>query len=76
MQIIQTIAMHLGDELQNISVEKGYNQTSEDELLRGTDWQKNGYKLFDISCLACSSKNGFLLEKCKNKRLFLESHGI
>ena len=57
---VQTIAMHIGDKYQNDSLLEGYNQKVEDELLATIDWQKNGYQLFNISCLAASSKKGFL----------------
>jgi glycosyltransferase involved in cell wall biosynthesis len=57
---IQTIALHIGDKLQNESVEEGYNQEFEDELIATVDWQNNGYLLFNVSCLAASSRGGFL----------------
>jgi hypothetical protein len=57
---VQTIAMHIGDKFQNDSVLEGYNQTVEDKLIATIDWQQDGYQLFNISCLACSSMNGFL----------------
>ena len=57
---IQTISMHIGSELQNISVTKGYNQKVEDRLIATIDWELNGYHLFDISSLAASSKRGYL----------------
>ena len=56
---VYTIGMHLGDEMQNIAMEKGYNQEVEDTLLNTIDWKENGYKLFSISSIAASSKNGF-----------------
>ncbi len=59
---IYTLGMHLGMQPQNISVEKGYNQTVEDELLESVNWRENGYLLFDISSVALSSKNGFFSE--------------
>jgi glycosyltransferase involved in cell wall biosynthesis len=57
---VQTIAMHIGEKRQNISVLEGYNQKVEDKLLATIDWQNDGYQLFNISCLANSSKDGFL----------------
>lgn len=56
---IYTLAMHLGDKLQNIAVEEGYNQTVEDALLDTVNWQEDGYQLFTISNLAGSSKYGY-----------------
>jgi len=46
---IAVVGFHLGDEIQNSSVSKGYNQQVEDELLSTIDWQQNGYQLFNIS---------------------------
>jgi glycosyltransferase involved in cell wall biosynthesis len=56
---IYTIGMHLGDKIQNESINDGYNQEAEDDLLETVDWKKNGYSLFDISCLAGSSRHGY-----------------
>lgn len=57
---VYTVGMHIGDQLQNISMENGYDQQLEDEILATIDWQENGYTLFSISSLAASSKDGFL----------------
>ena len=46
---ITVVGFHLGPEIQNSSVGKGYNQQAEDELLAGIDWQRNGYGLFKLS---------------------------
>ncbi|BBB25497.1 glycosyltransferase family 2 protein [Amphritea japonica] len=54
------LAWHLGPDVQKKSMLEGYNQSEEDLLLDSIDWQKNGYKLFDISTIAPSSKAGFL----------------
>lgn len=57
---VYTIAMHLGHKLQNESMLEGYDQQQEDRLLASIDWRADGYSLFDISCLAASSIDGFL----------------
>jgi len=54
-----TLGWHLGDEVQNLSVTKGYCQAVEDRLLDSVDWQRNGYALFSISTLALSNKDGW-----------------
>ena len=59
---IYTMSMHLGDKPQNLSIQEGYNQSVEDELLASTNWQSNGYELFTISSTALSSRNGFFSE--------------
>jgi len=57
---VYTIGMHLGPEVQNRSVLKGYDQIKEDVLLEGIDWSADGYRLFEISSLALSSSRGLL----------------
>ena len=54
-----TISFHLGDELQQIAVTKGYNQEVEDELLRTIDWATNGYRLFEIAAPGGSSRSAW-----------------
>ncbi len=56
---IYTLGWHLGEEPQNISMTKGYNQDAEDRLLNSFNWRHNGYKLFHHSSLALSCKNGW-----------------
>lgn len=56
---VSTLGWHLGDELQNESVKKGYCQAVEDDLLASIDWQQDGYQLFTISALAGSSHQGW-----------------
>ena len=54
------LAWHLGPDVQNLSIAKGYNQLEEDKLLESIKWRHNGYRLFEISTLAQSSDGGFL----------------
>ncbi|MGD1275907.1 MAG: glycosyltransferase family A protein [Tepidisphaeraceae bacterium] len=46
---VATVAMHLGPNVQNISVAEGYNQDVEDRLLEQSQWRSNGYRLFTIA---------------------------
>jgi hypothetical protein len=57
---VHTLSMHLGPEVQNVSVTRGYNQAVEDALLAEVDWQRDGYRLFELSVAALSSGVGFL----------------
>ncbi len=58
---VHTVAFHLGSRRQDQAmVEEGYDQVVEDELLAQVDWQTDGYRLFDVSCLAGSSVGGYL----------------
>lgn len=59
--IITTLGWHLGKTVQNEALHVGYDQDAEDRLLKNADWQTDGYRLFDISCLAGSSKDGWFL---------------
>ena len=59
---IYTLGMHLGSKVQNESILDGYNQSVEDEMLNHTPWINNGYRLFSISSVALSSKDGFYSE--------------
>lgn len=58
--LVYTLAMHIGNKLQNRLVEEGYSQSDEDKLLGSIDWQNDGYSLFDVSVLAGSSNGGYL----------------
>ncbi len=58
---IYTFALHLGKKLQYVAMlEDGYCQKVEDALLNSISWQSDGYQLFDISCPAQSSRDGYL----------------
>jgi hypothetical protein len=57
---IYTLGFHLGPDIQNNSILKGYNQQVEDELLANSGWENDGYKLFNIASLAGSSIEGYL----------------
>ncbi|MEO1702981.1 MAG: glycosyltransferase family A protein [Pseudomonadota bacterium] len=58
--LVGTLAWHLGPKPQRFSMLEGYDQKREDELLAGIDWINNGYGLFEISCLAPSSADGYV----------------
>jgi glycosyltransferase involved in cell wall biosynthesis len=45
---VATAWFHLGPKLQNLSVQEGYNQQVEDELLSRSDWKENGYRLYNL----------------------------
>lgn len=69
--IIATLGWHLGPDLQQKSVLKGYDQAEEDRLLDGIGWPKDGYRLFDISVLAASSYKGYLAAPSESNAVFL-----
>ena len=59
--VVATLAWHLGPDNQARSVHDGYDQFVEDELLVESGWDRDGYKLFEISTLAGSSALGWFL---------------
>ena len=50
---------HLGDKLQQIAVNEGYNEETETLLLQSIAWPQDGYRLFDIAVLSGSCMGGF-----------------
>jgi glycosyltransferase involved in cell wall biosynthesis/SAM-dependent methyltransferase len=71
--VIGTIAFHLGSEVQMESVKRGYNQAIEDELLAGSGWEKDGYRLFTISAFAGSSAGGWFELPAESNAFFLRA---
>jgi hypothetical protein len=59
-RFVATVSWHLGPKVQNESMLEGYDQAVEDQLLDSVDWQGDGYRLFEIGCLAQSSAAGWL----------------
>ena len=54
------LCWHLGPDVQNKSMLQGYDQAQEDALLASIAWPQDGYRLFEISTIAHSSRGGFL----------------
>jgi glycosyltransferase involved in cell wall biosynthesis len=54
-----SLSWHLGPDIQGMSMQDGYNQAVEDQLLDSILWPQDGYRLFDISTIAPSSRDGF-----------------
>lgn len=70
--IVATLGWHLGPELQQKSVQKGYDKATEDRLLDGIGWPRDGYRLFEISVLAASSFKGYAAAPSESNALFLK----
>ncbi|HEY3645756.1 MAG TPA: glycosyltransferase family A protein [Gammaproteobacteria bacterium] len=69
--VVATLAWHLGPELQQKSVLKGYDNAAEDQLLESIAWPRDGYRLFEISVLAASSFKGYAAAPSESNALFL-----
>jgi len=70
---IITLGFHLGSTFQPDAVLEGYDQKKEDTLLKSVNWKENGYELFRISCLAESSKNGWLGPISESNCIFIKN---
>jgi glycosyltransferase involved in cell wall biosynthesis len=70
--VVATLAWHLGPEVQQKSVLKGYNKVAEDGLLASIQWPADGYRLFEISVLAASSYKGYFAAPSESNALFLK----
>jgi hypothetical protein len=69
--VIGTINFHLGPDVQMKSVRAGYNQQVENDLLRKSGWEEDGYRLFDIAVFAGSSQRGWFALPGECNALFL-----
>jgi len=69
--VVSVLGFHLGPEHQARSVEKGYCQKVEDELLETIAWQEDGYRLFEIASLAGSAKGAWYEPVAESNCLFM-----
>ena len=71
--MIATIGRHLGEKVQQFSVQDGYSQTQEDALLASIDWPHGDpYRLFDISCVGGSAQGSWLMPIAESNVLILK----
>ncbi len=69
--LISSLGCHLGYKPQQESVLDGYNQEVEDDLLSNINWESDGYRLFEISSLAGSSKYGIYAPLAESNAVFM-----
>lgn len=69
--VVGTLGFHLGPKVQMESVREGYDQRAEDDLLKGIDWESDGYRLFDISVFAASAARGWFAMPSECNALFM-----
>jgi hypothetical protein len=68
--VITAPAFHLGPVSHMRAVEAGYDQSAEDQILADTDWEADGYRLFDISVPAGSWGRGLFGPAGESSSLF------
>jgi hypothetical protein len=57
--VVAVPGYHLGHELQQRAMLKGYCEAAEQELLDSIGWPADGYRLFEIACLSGTSRGGY-----------------
>jgi hypothetical protein len=68
--VITAPAFHLGEVPHMRAEEVGYDQQAEDALLAASGWERDGYRLFDVSTLAGSSGRGLFGPMGESSSLF------
>jgi glycosyltransferase involved in cell wall biosynthesis len=69
--LVVTLGWYLGRDLQRWSMEAGYNQQREDEMLTSIGWPQDGYRLFEIAAFDESSVDGWFSRIEESNALFL-----
>lgn len=69
--VIATLGWHLGSTRHMDAPGAGYDQAAEDQLLAGSGWEQDGYRLFSISTLAASSARGWFAPMGESNGLFM-----
>jgi glycosyltransferase involved in cell wall biosynthesis len=69
--VVVTLGWYLGRDLQRWSMEAGYNQQREDEMLASIGWPQDGYRLFEIAAFDESSVDGWFSQIEESNALFL-----
>jgi glycosyltransferase involved in cell wall biosynthesis len=69
--IVSTLGFHLGPDRQSRSILAGYDQATEDAMLRDVGWESDGYRLFAVSTLAGSSSDGWFMPITESNALFM-----
>jgi len=71
--VVSVMGWHLGPDLQNLAIAKGYGPEVEDGLLQGINWpDEDPYRLFEISSLAGSAQAGCFRPIWESNALFLK----
>ena len=69
--VVVTLGWYLGRDLQRWSIECGYNQKREDEMLASIGWPEDGYRLFEIGAFDECSVDGWFSQIEESNALFM-----
>lgn len=69
--VVGTRGRYLGPGMQRQTMLDGYDQSTEDALLESLDWERNGYRLFDISVFDESSGPSWFHPVAESNSLFM-----
>jgi glycosyltransferase involved in cell wall biosynthesis len=69
--IVATLGWHLGPSTHMDAEDSGYDEDAEDRLLEASGWREDGYRLFEISSLAGSSRRGWFGPLGESNALFM-----
>jgi hypothetical protein len=72
--VVEVRGWHLGPKVQMESIKEGYSHEVERQLLEDVRWYENGYRLFEISAPAASTRFGFFGKASESNCVFMARH--
>lgn len=69
--LVLTHAHHLGAAWQQRAVADGYDEAAEEELLARSGWERDGYRLFDVSVPGPASRDGWQVLPYESNAVFM-----
>lgn len=69
--VILTHGFHLGEDWQQRTAARGYDERAEEELLASCGWTDDGYRLFEVSVPGASSRDGWFDLPYESNCLFM-----
>jgi hypothetical protein len=69
--VVGSHGFHLGEEPQQRAVRTGYDEAAEERLLAEVEWERDGYRLFDIAAAGLSSREGWVSAPAESNALFM-----
>jgi hypothetical protein len=64
--VVTVPGYHIGSELQQEAVDRGYSIEKEREMMRAIAWPEEGYRLFDIACFSGSCARGIFMRNSES----------